>query len=321
MLVVMGHVIQYILTSESYTTNSIWQFIYSFHMPLFMVLSGYITGILNNKNACFFSIIRRRAEQLLVPFFSWALLTAFFLNDMQSFFKTIVNPTNGLWFLWVLFFVVCINSIFTKFMQQYNLHLAVGGVIIVLFYIIMQVFLLKVGNIFAMSLIADHVIYYTTGTFIGKYNVIESLAKKRYIVKYLILLSILLISVFLSITFDWNQHTFNTGLPIYINKLLYKSYRISVGLICSIGVIMMFNSIKKYLQKEVVIGKVTLGIYAIHFIYIKLLSSINYINNITGFYFLDLFILTGVTLLFSTITTLLISKNKLLSLILVGKNK
>lgn len=182
----------------------------------------------------------------------------------------------------------------------------------------MQVLLLKVGNIFAISLIADHVIYYTTGAFIGKYNVIESLAKKRYIVKCLFLLSILLISIFLSITFNWNQHTFNTELPIYINKLLYKSYRISVGLICSIGVIMMFYSIKKYLQKEVVIGKVTLGIYAIHFIYIKLLSSI---NNITGINFLDLLVLTGVTLLFSTITTLLISKNELLSLLLLGKNK
>lgn len=127
MLVVMGHVIQYILHPESYMTNSIWQFIYSFHMPLFMVLSGYTIGILNNKNASIFSIIRKRAQQLLVPFFIWALLTAFFLNDMQSFFKTIVNPTNGLWFLWVLFFVVCINSIFTKIMQQYNLQLVGGG--------------------------------------------------------------------------------------------------------------------------------------------------------------------------------------------------
>lgn len=318
MLVVMGHVIQYILQAETYMTNSIWQFIYSFHMPLFMVLSGYTLGILNNKTANIFAVMKKRAIQLLLPFFSWALLTALFQNDMLSFFKTIVNPTNGLWFLWVLFFVVCIYSLFTKLMQQYNLQLVWGGVIIAFFYIIMQVLLLKVGNIFAISFIADHVIYYTAGALIGKYNIVESIGKKSDVARYLFLLSIILISIYLSLTFDWNQHAFNTEFPIYINKLLYKIYRISVGLICSIGVIMMFNSIKKYLQREVVTGKVTLGIYATHFIYIHLLSSINFI---TGIYFLDLFILTGVALLFSTITTLLISKNKLLSLMLLGMNK
>jgi fucose 4-O-acetylase-like acetyltransferase len=45
-LVIIGHVIQYgngktYLDTESFWDNYIFQFIYSFHMPLFIFLSGF----------------------------------------------------------------------------------------------------------------------------------------------------------------------------------------------------------------------------------------------------------------------------------------
>lgn len=48
-LVVMGHCIQYGSGNDYYTSalffeENIFKFIYSFHMPLFMLISGYVFG-------------------------------------------------------------------------------------------------------------------------------------------------------------------------------------------------------------------------------------------------------------------------------------
>ena len=39
--VILGHVVQYMTNIDSFDTSFVFRFIYSFHMPLFFVLSGY----------------------------------------------------------------------------------------------------------------------------------------------------------------------------------------------------------------------------------------------------------------------------------------
>ena len=45
LLVVMGHVIVTMYTEKQAETNIIFRICYSFHMPLFMTISGYLTGM------------------------------------------------------------------------------------------------------------------------------------------------------------------------------------------------------------------------------------------------------------------------------------
>lgn len=42
LLVVMGHAIQYCMNDGECETNYFWNLIYSFHMPAFMALSGFV---------------------------------------------------------------------------------------------------------------------------------------------------------------------------------------------------------------------------------------------------------------------------------------
>lgn len=42
MLVVLGHTIQYIFV-DSFDNNHVWNYIYSFHMPAFMAVSGWLS--------------------------------------------------------------------------------------------------------------------------------------------------------------------------------------------------------------------------------------------------------------------------------------
>jgi fucose 4-O-acetylase-like acetyltransferase len=41
-LVIVGHVIQGVL-SDSFASNHVWNLIYSFHMPAFMAVSGWLS--------------------------------------------------------------------------------------------------------------------------------------------------------------------------------------------------------------------------------------------------------------------------------------
>jgi len=47
-LVVLGHAIQYTIGNECYE-NRLWNIIYSFHMPAFMAVSGYLAFRLNSS--------------------------------------------------------------------------------------------------------------------------------------------------------------------------------------------------------------------------------------------------------------------------------
>lgn len=47
MLVVIGHVIQYVFSPNTFDDNLLFRVIYSFHMPLFMFISGYTIGIVH----------------------------------------------------------------------------------------------------------------------------------------------------------------------------------------------------------------------------------------------------------------------------------
>ena len=115
LLVLVGHAIQYCYGAEyfqqgTYFGNPIFKFIYTFHMPLFMAVSGYLLQqTLNNRTEL--EVAKRRLRQLGLPILSFGVL-AFAI-------KWVVHPTfdiigcakellltcvGNLWFLWALLY-------------------------------------------------------------------------------------------------------------------------------------------------------------------------------------------------------------------------
>lgn len=119
-LVVMGHCIQE-GSGETYRAemlyfgDRLYQLIYSFHMPLFMMISGYL-GWNGMKRAGTKSgragLLKRRAASLLVPVFAWTALDyirILAVNALQGkpqpealVFVYFYNALNNLWFLWAV---------------------------------------------------------------------------------------------------------------------------------------------------------------------------------------------------------------------------
>lgn len=71
-LVLLGHCVQQFLTSSP-LENDVYVYIYSFHMPLFMLLSGYFSS--SSVSLAFGDFLRKKSRQLLLPVFSWTVMS------------------------------------------------------------------------------------------------------------------------------------------------------------------------------------------------------------------------------------------------------
>jgi fucose 4-O-acetylase-like acetyltransferase len=111
--VVQGHSIENFMTGLDFWHNPVWEFIYTFHMPLFFVISGFFfesSLCLNLK-----TFLYKKSSQLLLPYFIWLVLLMVY-SFLRSFFneslpfdwvrelKGLVFPLNiNPWFLRELF--------------------------------------------------------------------------------------------------------------------------------------------------------------------------------------------------------------------------
>lgn len=98
----------------------IYGFVYSFHMPLFFFISGYLTKKVHNGQEAI-NILITKAKRLLIPYISFSFIyipLRIFYSNMaisnysQPIWKILigVSPNGGVWFLYVLFMcsILCI---------------------------------------------------------------------------------------------------------------------------------------------------------------------------------------------------------------------
>ena len=115
LLVLVGHAIQYCYGAEyflqgTYFSNPIFKFIYTFHMPLFMAVSGYLLQqTLNNRTEL--EVAKRRLRQLGLPILSFGVLAfaikwvVYPMFDIIGCVKELLLTCVGnLWFLWALLY-------------------------------------------------------------------------------------------------------------------------------------------------------------------------------------------------------------------------
>lgn len=120
--VFLGHSVEQ-TTGNDFWDNPIWSFIYTYHMPLFMLLCGYFFG--SSLKLSFGELLRKKFVQLVVP-----SLTAFLL--MYAFVMlTGYNPCpelmdfswfgffNAVWFLKSVFFCYLIGYAGMKLLRRF----------------------------------------------------------------------------------------------------------------------------------------------------------------------------------------------------------
>ena len=90
-LVVLGHFLEFNVTSR---TSVILNFIYSFHMPVFVFLSGYLAKY-NSK---------KMIKKILLPYVIFQIIAFLFYNFFDPTKFTLIAPYHSLWYMFALFF-------------------------------------------------------------------------------------------------------------------------------------------------------------------------------------------------------------------------
>jgi fucose 4-O-acetylase-like acetyltransferase len=142
-LVVFGHAVQDNLPDPD--SSLIFRLIYSFHIPLFIAISGYLAWKhINNKDI---SYLKKKCVTLVVPFLSWycagyairgiaSWISTGTFSDTPGFFEyllsLVIRPDAGLWFLWILFLCFVVLFIALKCEKQLGDY-AIAGAIFLLF--------------------------------------------------------------------------------------------------------------------------------------------------------------------------------------------
>ena len=139
LLVLWGHCIQYGTCSDAFFENPLFKFIYSFHMPLFMLISGYLFAISVERHTLW-ETISKRLLSMGVPIIVWSVIPDMILhisNGEKITFSSIRDSLTSLWFLWSVLILSIMVTVIEKCSKSKKivallLIICAGGVMLLL---------------------------------------------------------------------------------------------------------------------------------------------------------------------------------------------
>lgn len=248
-LMIWGHCIQYccVNTEIDFFNNYVFKFIYSFHMPLFMLVSGYLF---------FYSFSKRDLKQLLI-YKTQSLLQPILFGSIFIFLITTVplNLLNGnikilfngggwiekipsLWFLWSVLSSAVVTSIVCKTTKK--LHIQIP--LFLIMSVVVAFFPNRDLNLYMYP-------YFVLGFYFAKYK--NSFSKIIHNTKYLCLALFPILLFF----YEKKHYIYTTGI-FSSSYSLYQMIKIDlfrwlIGLVGSIFIITILEIIYKKITQKV----------------------------------------------------------------------
>ncbi|MBB6271531.1 fucose 4-O-acetylase-like acetyltransferase [Pedobacter cryoconitis] len=318
-LVILGHSLQY--SGLKFDENICFRLIYSFHMPLFMFISGYVSLFSVEKIVSGF---KKRSVLLLFPFFSWAAVNFIVKSINQSsfswleaktfFFHLIQFPDdNGLWFLWVLFMI---NAILVL-LKLCKIPLVTGLLIV---WVILNLIFVKWSNInfLGLSLLKYFLFYFLLGILCFR-------NKERFsnAYRYILYSCCLLFPIFVFFWYRTQPPSFIVSLKLDFlkTKVLWLIYQYVCGIL-GIGMAIVFIEILDKLVTTITdffrkVGLITLEIYASHFYFLSIGSSAIALYG----YFYKIILMFFFALFGSMVLIYFMKKSNIISLVFFGQVK
>ena len=222
-IVVIGHLVLYDGNAKIY--------IYSFHMPLFFFISGY----LYHQEKSFFQFLLRKVRTLIIPYFMFAFLsiviTYFFETPQMTKGEILKNLffingsfifNSSLWFLITMFFSLIIFYILNKI---FKIHNNVKSIVMCLLLLIICVFLniKKYKFYFGLEIVPNALLIFILGYLykLNKNKINEKLEK--VIGNNLLFICSIIILFILTVALSLYNGRVNMSTSIYNNYFIYLS--------------------------------------------------------------------------------------------------
>ena len=268
LLVLWGHAIQNLSPNEAYYGDWIFKTIYSFHMPLFALISGYLFYFSQRKRS-FWDVLRSRISDLLVPIVVWT--TVDWMLGIVLHKKIVITQWMTIFIgmmLWFLWSILAANFVLT--VAEKKIKSRWGRLIwLIAGFFMMYLFPNPEMNLFLYP-------YVVLGFYYKKYG--NSFAKIKKYGWISILLFILLLPFF-----DEASYIYTTGISLWKVDIVFQKhilidvYRYIIGLIGSITVIYAVCVMhEKFKIGKVfsICGRYTMQIYIMQCFFFKVFGMI-----------------------------------------------
>lgn len=276
-LVVLGHCIQVgsgtAFNAESrYFSDKLYQFIYSFHMPLFMMVSGYLCWgsmkrAIDGRQRL--ALLKRRILALPVPIFVWTALEFLIkavinlsngnVLSWKIIFDYLYSVLNNFWFLWAVFWCFLI-----VFIMHFYFHDSI------ILYILGFLVLFFIPDGMALGAYKYMMPYFIAPFYLHKYMEQKKVSLDNAPkIRWIVLTGLVYIILFLF--FDENSFIYLSGYKLIgkdiARQLKIDFYRMIVGFAGSAFFILLWQYIIAKLKNRCefkvmsALGKDSMGIY------------------------------------------------------------
>lgn len=321
-LVIWGHCIQEFNSLPCHEI-SMYRYIYSFHMPLFMMISGFFS--VSSLKLKFSIFIKKKFKNLIYPVLAWGGIGWIIFESLSSFhYGSPELCFTGLFtdFYWIADFWF-LKSCFICYVLAYcECHSKIK-----------KAYSIPIFILIGMAIIPFHVWMLFPCFIIGReLRQNKSLMGIILYYKYILLLLFFLLLLFWDIE-TWDKSSgipnINTiDLQEWLIFVFYKLYRILIGIIGSLTFISFFLILFKkriqsnYIKQCIDFGKYTLEIYLIQFVLFDWILNNNIIigaSNTLLFNLLETPFIACTILCICIIIAKVINQSKILRKYLLGK--
>lgn len=275
--VIIGHCIQSgsgktYIDGQLYFDNYLFMFIYSFHMPLFMLISGYLYHNTLQKDTQ--HIIKSRVCRLMVPALIWGMINSIYDMTIQGYMNldgiryviAYIIGRGGIfsvWYLWAVFFLSMLVLVGNRTFKDS-----------LIFYMIVFILTFFTPDRFNFHLYKYMYPYFVVAYFIKKRDMINKKSEllKKY--RYVITAMAILIFVILFQRFDRNSYIYISFYKVVGSNLggtaqfVEDVYRMIIGF-CGCAMIllifwMMYEKISVMFKGFfITMGRESLGLYVV----------------------------------------------------------
>lgn len=290
--VVFAHILERFLEIKLY--NSLYVIIYSFHMPLFIFISGYLS---KNTDKC-----RENAfSDFFIPYIIFNSIYSIFIN--KSILISIFNPIYIYWYMLCMFFWKLIIKDFVK----------------IKYYMLTSLLISLYCGIFDnidWFLAVSRTIFFFPYFLLGYWCDNTILDKLKSIPKYFTFIIFILFSILIAYMFNNNliSNLALFGNDCYSNLGLSVSkgilYRMIQYIISSIMGVCVLSLIPNNKFKYTYYGKKTITIYLLHAYVVDFIARVHMLKNINSY--------LGIVVFFSiaAVSMLILGNNKIFELYL-----
>lgn len=315
-LVVFGHVFK----SFGLLNTSIFQWIQTYYMAFFFMLSGFLAWNTLRKSAM--TILKNKVRSLLIPFIVCGSAYSLSFNEFHDYIWQFFHA--GYWFLlslfccWLFFLVLQKILVTLKVRRLFIVELVIMIIPFVGGQFLMKSISQEMIEIFSLNMTISFYRFFILGYFLGKiyngqYNLNKTI-QKLFTNKNLLLAMSFLIFVTMSLLMISDKKLLSV-IPVTVIQLMMC--------LSLFGTLYFSESfMKPYMVKSLSWwGKCSLEIYVLHFFIVSHFTIDSIRNFSIGFQILIAFLISILTIFVTLGIASPISNNKYLAYIILGQRK